>query len=118
MARLPGTISGRKSSSPSHWTIFHSLVAAQTFVHGLHCRMFDLTIERDTANMHSPYLQVEAGNDSPTFHTPRSILTMAERAESPSYRPFFPTGFRTLHEYFDGVTGLGYLGHEARMRPL
>jgi hypothetical protein len=118
IARLPATIFGRKASNPSDWTIVHSLLAAQTLVHGLHCRMFDITIERDTANMHTLYLRVEQGNDGPAFYTPRSILSISERASSASYRPFFPTGFRSFHEYFDGVSGLDYIAHESRMRPL
>lgn len=118
IARLPGTIFGRPSSKPSEWTIVHCLLAAQTFVHGLHCRLFDITVERDIVNMHSLYLRVESDNVGTVYREPRSILTLAERAQSTLYRPFFPAGFRTLQEYFSGISGLDYMGHETRMRPL
>jgi hypothetical protein len=117
-ARLPGTIVGRKESRPSDWTIVHALLAAQTYVHGLHSRISDVTVERDTVNMHSLYLQVDHVGGNTTYRRPEHILTLKERYQSEAYRPFFPAGVRTLHEYYHPVTGLNYAAFEQRMQTL
>jgi hypothetical protein len=117
-ARLPGTIFGRKESRPTDWTIIHALLVGQTYVHGLHSRISGVTVERDTANMHSLYLRVDIVGGNTTYRHPEGVLTLRERFQGEAYRPFFPAGVRTLHEYFDPVTGLDYIAFERRMQTL
>lgn len=115
-AKLPATIIGRPQSRPSDWSIVHVLLAAQAFVHGLHSRISEVTTERDTVNMHSLYLKVGLDAGTLTCRLPTTVLSLRERAFSSEFRPFFPAGVRTLHEYFDPSGGPGYLHFESRLR--
>jgi hypothetical protein len=58
-ARLPGTVSCRRDARLTDWVIVPTLLAPQTFVHGLLARLTEVTIERETFDMHSLYLRVE-----------------------------------------------------------
>jgi hypothetical protein len=117
LARLPGTVFGRREERASDWIMVHTLVAAQTFIHGLHSRVSTITLERDSINMHSLYLLVVGDRHGPTYQFPEVPLSLRERASSKAYRPFFPAGVRTFDGYFDVKTGvLDYASFEDDMR--
>lgn len=115
-ARLPAAVFGRRHSRPSDWTMIHVLLAAQTFVHGLHSRLSTITIELDTANMHTQYLRVTSDDKGIIYEYPHGTLSLKERAHSSQFLPFFPGGVRTLHEYFHASSGLDHAPFETMMR--
>lgn len=117
-ARLPGTVFGRRDATPSDWVIVHTLLTSQTFVHGLHARVSEVTIERETVDMHSLYLRIQYDSQGPTYHHPSRLLSMKERASSNLYRPFFPAGVRTVDDMFDSMTGLDLSRFERLFRPM
>ncbi|KAJ9117423.1 hypothetical protein QFC22_004273 [Naganishia vaughanmartiniae] len=116
IVRLPGIIIGKRQARPSDWMIIHVLLACQGFMHGLHSRIPDITIERDTVNMHCMYLQLGANIAGQTYRYVDRAISLRERALGDEFRPFFPAGFRTLHEFFDSMTGLSYSQFERRMQ--